>query len=83
MKKSKKAKNIERRQAHKDWKLIERKVGSGVDPNPRHTLYYKTQLPNELGNQDDWDKFQKCLNNPLSVTFRIRYSSTINSKKKH
>ena len=71
LKKSKKAKNIERRQANKDWKLIERKVGSGVDPNPRHTLYYKTQLPNELGNQDDWDRFQEVLNNPLSVTFRI------------
>jgi hypothetical protein len=53
--------------ANKKWRLVDRKVGSGVDPNPRHTLYYQAQIP-ELA--ASWDAFQQSLNDPLCVTFR-------------
>ena len=45
-----------------------RKIWSGIDPNPRHTLYYKRQLP-ELA--EDWLRFQETMSNELPVTFRV------------
>jgi 16S rRNA C967 or C1407 C5-methylase (RsmB/RsmF family) len=62
--------NEARKQANKKWKLVDRKVGSGKDPNPRHTVYYRTQLP-ELGSDEEWEKFQAALVEPLPVTFRF------------
>jgi 16S rRNA C967 or C1407 C5-methylase (RsmB/RsmF family) len=67
---SKKQRNEKRKETNKKWKLVDRKVGSGVDPNPRHTEYYKVQLP-YLQPPEEWDKFQQALVNPLCVTFRI------------
>lgn len=50
--------------------LIDRHVDSGKDPNPRHTLYYKSQIP-ALSNEEEWRRFQSSLVEPLPVTFRI------------
>ena len=62
--------NIARQKANKKWKLVDRKIGSGIDPNPRHTLYYKAQLP-ELNVDVEWTRFQASLVKPLPVTFRF------------
>ena len=62
--------NEARKAANKKWKLVDRKVGSGKDPNPRHTVYYKIQLP-ELQEPEEWEKFQAALVDSLPVTFRF------------
>jgi 16S rRNA C967 or C1407 C5-methylase (RsmB/RsmF family) len=67
---SKKQRNEHRKESNKKWKSTDRKVGSGVDPNPRHTLYYKIQLP-QLNDEQEWERFQQALVNPLGVTFRV------------
>ena len=59
-----------RKAANKTWKFQDRKLGSGIDPNPRHTLYYKQQLP-ELSIEENWASFQESLCTPLPVTFRF------------
>ena len=59
-----------RKAANKIWKLQDRKLGSGKDPNPRHTLYYKQQLP-ELATDENWAAFQESFCTPLPVTFRF------------
>ena len=68
---TKKERNETRKQQNKLWKLSGRKVGSGVDPNPRHSMYYRAQLPRELGEASDWVAFQASLCAPLPVTFRF------------
>ena len=60
--------NAKRRQANKEWKVTDRLVDSGKDPNPRHTLYYKQQLPCLM---TEWNEFQEALCSPLPVTFRF------------
>ena len=50
--------------------ISDRKVGSGKDPNPRHTMYYQAQLP-ELTVEGEWMRFQSALVKPLCVTFRL------------
>lgn len=60
--------NEKRRKANKEWKVADRLVDSGKDPNPRHTLYYKQQLPCL---QVEWNDFQESLCSPLPVTFRF------------
>ena len=60
--------NAKRRQANKEWKVSDRLVNSGKDPNPRHTLYYKQQLPCLM---EEWNEFQDALCTPLPVTFRF------------
>ena len=60
-----------RKAANKTWKHTLRHVGSGKDPNPRHTLYYQQQLPSELADEENWTKFQSSLCAPLPVTFRF------------
>jgi hypothetical protein len=67
---SKAERNRLRKENNKKWKLTDRKVGSGKDPCPRHTLYYKQQLP-ELREEGEWDAFQNALVDPLPVSFRI------------
>lgn len=67
---SKAERNRLRKESNKKWKLTDRKVGSGKDPCPRHTLYYKEQLP-ELRDEDEWTAFQSSLVDPLPVSFRI------------
>ena len=67
---SKKEKNARRKELNKKWKLHDRKVGSGVDPNPRHTLYFQTQLPC-LAEPNEWARFQQSLCDSLPVTFRL------------
>ena len=67
---SKAERNLLRKANNKKWKLMDRKVGSGKDPCPRHTLYYKEQLP-ELRDEDEWSAFQASLVAPLPVSFRI------------
>ena len=62
--------NEARKIANKKWKTTDRKVGSGKDPNPRHTIYYQSQIP-VLRDEEEWLKFQNALNDPLPVTFRI------------
>jgi 16S rRNA C967 or C1407 C5-methylase (RsmB/RsmF family) len=62
--------NEARKAANKKWKLVDRKVGSGKDPNPRHTVYYKAQLP-DLRDETEWARFQEALVDPLPVTFRF------------
>lgn len=57
-----------RRKANKEWKVSDRLVDSGIDANPRHTLYYKQQLPCLL---EEWNDFQASLCTPLPVTFRF------------
>ncbi|CAM9296752.1 unnamed protein product, partial [Ectocarpus fasciculatus] len=61
---------IARKVANKKWKLVDRKVGSGVDPCPRHTLYYREQLA-DLADDEEWERFQTSLTQPLPVTFRF------------
>ena len=61
-------KNEKRRKANKEWKVSDRLVDSGKDPNPRHTLYYKQQLPCL---KTEWNEFQESLCSPLPVTFRF------------
>lgn len=63
-------KNQLRKANNKKWKLTDRKVGSGRDPCPRHTLYYKAQIP-ELRDEEEWTAFQTALVDPLPVSFRI------------
>jgi 16S rRNA C967 or C1407 C5-methylase (RsmB/RsmF family) len=65
---TKKERNEKRRQANKEWKSSDRLVDSGKDPNPRHTLYYKQQLPCL---NTEWNEFQLSLCTPLPVTFRF------------
>ena len=60
--------NEMRRKANKEWKISDRLVDSGKDPNPRHTIYYKQQLPCL---QSEWNEFQESLCSPLPVTFRF------------
>ena len=67
---SKAERNRLRKENNKKWKLTDRKVGSGKDPCPRHTLYYKAQLP-ELREEGEWEAFQTALVDPLPVSFRI------------
>jgi 16S rRNA C967 or C1407 C5-methylase (RsmB/RsmF family) len=67
---SKAEKNLLRKKKNKEWKFTDRKVGSGKDPNPRHTLYFQAQCP-ELANVDEWNLFQACLVDPLPVSFRV------------
>lgn len=67
---TKSQRNQLRKANNKKWKLTDRKVGSGRDPCPRHTLYYKAQLP-ELRDEDEWKSFQASLVDPLPVSFRI------------
>jgi len=62
--------NEARKAANKMWKTTDRKVGSGKDPNPRHTVYYQSQIP-DLRAPEEWEKFQNALIDPLPVTFRI------------
>eukprot|EP01032_Pedospumella_encystans_P009272 gene9272-10930_t len=62
--------NEARKIANKKWKTTDRKVGSGKDPNPRHTIYYQSQIP-VLRDEEEWVKFQNALNDPLPVTVRI------------
>ena len=59
-----------RREANLQWRLRDRKVGSGTDPNPRHTSYYRTQIP-ELADCSEWTRFQMSLCSSLSVTFLL------------
>lgn len=63
-------KKEQRKQANKQWKLMDRKLDSGKDPNPRHTLYYQHQLP-DLSSISEWNRFQGSLVEPLPVTFRL------------
>lgn len=77
---SKRERNEIRKQANKQWRMIDRKVGSGIDPNPRHSLYYKTQIP-QLLNEHEWLKFHQALVNPLPVTFRIGSSCPTSIEK--
>ena len=62
--------NSRRKANNKKWKLTDRKVSSGKDPCPRHTLYYKAQIP-ELRDEEEWRAFQTALVDPLPVSFRI------------
>lgn len=62
--------NAARREANLQWRLCDRKVGSGIDPNPRHTSYYRAQIP-ELAVSSEWTRFQKSLCTSLNVTFRL------------
>lgn len=62
--------NSRRKMNNKKWKLTDRKVSSGKDPCPRHTLYYKAQIP-ELRDEEEWKSFQTALVDPLPVSFRI------------
>ena len=43
---------------------------AGTDPNPRHTSYYRTQIP-ELADCSEWTLFPMSLCNSFSVTFRL------------
>ena len=52
------------------WRLRDRKVGSGTDPNPRHTSYYRTQIP-ELADCSAWMRFPMSLCSSLRVIFRL------------
>ncbi len=58
----------QRRQKNLKWKALNCKLWSGLDPNPHHTSYYKSQFP-ELA--EEWDSFQASLASSLPVTFRI------------
>lgn len=62
--------NSLRKANNKKWKLTDRKVSSGKDPCPRHTLYYKAQIP-DLRDEEEWRAFQTALVDPLPVSFRI------------
>jgi len=62
--------NAARRESNLQWRLRDRKVGSGTDPNPRHSLYYRAQIP-ELADCSEWMRFQMFLCNSLNVTFRL------------
>lgn len=59
---------------NKVWKTQSRYYGSGVDPNPRHTLYYKQQLP-FLQDGHEWEQFQTTMCQPLQLTFRLGSNS--------
>jgi hypothetical protein len=67
---TKSERNALRKENNKKWKLTDRKVGSGKDPCPRHTLYYQEQLP-VLRDEDEWRAFQNSLVDPLPVSFRV------------
>ena len=45
-------------------------IWSEVDPNPRHTIYFKAQLP-ALSDPNEWTKFQLAMSSDLPVTFRV------------
>lgn len=62
--------NAARRESNLQWRLHDRKVGSGTDPNPRHTSYYRVQIP-ELADCSEWTRFQMSLCTSLHVTFRL------------
>ena len=61
----------ERKKAeNKEWrkKLASIMGPSDWDPNPRHTQYYKLQVPYLV---EEWSKFIKCLSQPLPSVFRL------------
>lgn len=67
---SKAERKEERRQRNLQWKAFTNKSWNNVDPNPRHTLYYKRQFP-DLEENGEWAAFQRCLGSELPVTFRL------------
>lgn len=72
--KTKAEKKAERIKKNRDWKIKTKMAGvSGDDPNPRHSKYYKIQLPFLI---DEWDEFQLALARELPVTFRFSNTCT-------
>jgi hypothetical protein len=67
---SKAERKEERRRRNLQWKAFTNKSWNNVDPNPRHSLYYKRQFP-DLEENDEWTAFQRCLGTELPVTFRL------------
>lgn len=67
---SKAERKEERRRRNLQWKAFTNKSWNDVDPNPRHTLYYKKQFP-DLVENGEWSALQRCLGTELPVTFRL------------
>ncbi len=65
---SKAEKKVLRQQANHEWKILDRMAWSDKDANPRHTLYYKSQLPVL---ESEWSQFHAAMASDLPVTFRI------------
>lgn len=59
--------NEKRKAENKKWKTLDPVLH---DRNPRHSLYYRIQLP-ELSQTEDWNKFQLSLASPMPVCFRF------------
>lgn len=71
---TKKERNEDRKKQNKIWKASLRLPNSGVDANPRHTLYYQAQLP-QLAEPEEWQLFQASLCKKLPVTFRFGHTA--------
>ena len=64
----------EQKEQNKRWREHDRKVGSGVDPNPRHTKYFQLQLPLDLNSSSEWTAFQQSMATPLPVVIRLGWA---------
>lgn len=66
---AKKEKKLQQQAKNKLWKAAHKSSDLDLiaDLNPRHTEYYKAQLPFLV---TEWDTFSTCLRQPLPATFR-------------
>lgn len=66
---AKKEKKLQQQAKNKLWKAAHKSSDLDLiaDLNPRHTEYYKAQLPFLVA---EWDTFSSCLRQPLPATFR-------------
>lgn len=70
-----KAANKERRkEENRQWMVKNRGGWGDEDPNPRHTMYYHSQLPDLVA---EWDQLVETMRKELPSTFRV--SETCNS----
>lgn len=67
---SKKSKKLKRIADNKEWKARSRMAWSDEDPNPRHTAYYKRQIPYLV---DEWSRFREAISRPLPLSFRLSH----------
>lgn len=72
---AKKEKKLQQQAKNKLWKAAHKSPDMDLiaDLNPRHTEYYKVQLPFLVA---EWEAFSTCLRMPLPATFRTSHRSS-------
>lgn len=70
---TKSEKLVIRQTENKKWQLNHKDLTKSVDLNPRHTLFFQSQI-SSLKDEKEWKNFTNFLRMPLPVTFRLNSS---------